>query len=228
MLQSIILVDPEATLSAKPSANTYVVDLIKGENVISVEQIRGMMGWLRQFGFEKGKKRAIVLQAQRWHFTAPEALLKTLEEPADETDIILTVNHPTSLSETIRSRCATLAVEALSETQLLGWGLTRHLDTTIQPPFTWGEVVTMAPLERWILLDPWLKNKADLVGILAAWEKQTYQQLRQAETTQRLALLAQAEALSQAQQAMRANVATRLVIDAMWLQLFSDTIPASP
>ena len=72
---------------------------------LSIEAIR----WLRQDIVARpilgDWKIQIVDEADRLSHAAPEAFLKTLEEPPGSAVIILVATSPESLSETVRSRC---------------------------------------------------------------------------------------------------------------------------
>lgn len=58
--------------------------------------------------FEADKKIFIIFDAERMLPTSANALLKTLEEPASKTVILLTSKHPEKLLPTIFSRCQTI------------------------------------------------------------------------------------------------------------------------
>jgi DNA polymerase-3 subunit delta' len=72
---------------------------------ISVEQIRRIV--LGRLGFAPHEGRALVVvihDAEELTISAANALLKTLEEPADKTHFILLTSRPGQLLDTIRSR----------------------------------------------------------------------------------------------------------------------------
>jgi len=71
-----------------------------------------------------GKQRVIQLQpADRLNLNAANALLKTLEEPAGDTVLLLTTDRPMALLPTIRSRCQQIIFRPLSEENptVLAW-----------------------------------------------------------------------------------------------------------
>lgn len=68
-----------------------------------------------------GKQRVIQLQpAERLNLNAANALLKTLEEPAGDTVLLLTTDRPMSLLPTIRSRCQQVIFRPLNEDNSAG------------------------------------------------------------------------------------------------------------
>lgn len=213
MLQSVILIDPNATLSAKPDSNTLVIEPKTGESVISIDQIRQLISWVGQHGFAPGAKRAIVLQAQRWHFTAPEALLKTLEEPPTDTTIILTVDQASSLPLTIRSRCATLHLDQVCDSQLTEWNLSSVAPLDLIAPIDLTDFLELTPIERWLAIEPWLKAKTNLAEWLLAWQRQADQLVINPEVVSRQ------QAIQQAILDQRANIQPRLVMDNLLLSL---------
>jgi DNA polymerase-3 subunit delta' len=81
--------------------------LIRPENsVIKVEHIRQLEVALSFKPFEAGTKVSVVDDAETMSTSAANAFLKTLEEPAAHSLIILVSSRPEWLPATIRSRCS--------------------------------------------------------------------------------------------------------------------------
>ena len=79
---------------------------------IIIDQIRALsqrLSMSSQFG---GAQLALVDPADRMNASAANALLKTLEEPASATVIVLVADDPARLPATIRSRCQRVDVRA--------------------------------------------------------------------------------------------------------------------
>jgi DNA polymerase III subunit delta' len=95
---------------------------------ILVDAVRELAVRLRMASWEGGARVAVVLDAHRMNTSAQNALLKTLEEPAAETFLVLIVPHERTVLPTIASRCLRLAFAPLSAEQiaavLAGRGLT--------------------------------------------------------------------------------------------------------
>ncbi len=86
----------------------------KGLRDIKVDQIREDVEERLYFKpFEGRYKVAIVDEADRMNHSAQNAFLKTLEEPPNQSIIILLTSTPQSLLPTIRSRCQSLRFEGL-------------------------------------------------------------------------------------------------------------------
>ena len=64
-------------------------------------------------------KIALILNAQTMNKAAQNALLKSLEEPAPNTYIIITTDRPKSLYETIYSRCQVINIPNISARLLI-------------------------------------------------------------------------------------------------------------
>ena len=88
---------------------------------ITVDQVRALAQRLAlssQFG---GLQLALVDPADRLNANAANALLKTLEEPASSTVIVLVADDPSRLPATIRSRCQRIDLRAPSLDEAMAW-----------------------------------------------------------------------------------------------------------
>lgn len=93
--------------------DVFVIEY-KGLRDIKVDQIREDVEARLYFKpFEGRYKVAIVDEADRMSHSAQNAFLKTLEEPPNESIIILLTSSPQSLLPTIRSRCQSLRFEPI-------------------------------------------------------------------------------------------------------------------
>jgi DNA polymerase-3 subunit delta' len=81
---------------------------------IKVEQVRRLQERLVLRALEGKRKVAIVARAHHLNPSAQNAFLKTLEEPPDETTLILITERPEMLLPTLRSRMSKVAFEPLS------------------------------------------------------------------------------------------------------------------
>ncbi|HET9595722.1 MAG TPA: DNA polymerase III subunit delta' [Anaeromyxobacteraceae bacterium] len=88
---------------------------------IVVDQIRDLVDHrlaLRRF---EGRRRFVVIDpADAMNPQAQNALLKSLEEPPDDTTFVLVASNPDLLLPTIRSRCARVAFAPLGERAIAG------------------------------------------------------------------------------------------------------------
>ena len=80
---------------------------------IVVEQVRDLENALRlRASAAGGRKVGIIREADRLQVQASNAFLKTLEEPPDQSLLLLVTAQPESLPETILSRCIKVALLA--------------------------------------------------------------------------------------------------------------------
>ncbi|MEE8342906.1 MAG: DNA polymerase III subunit delta' [Gammaproteobacteria bacterium] len=92
---------------------------------IRVDQIRALTADLALKSHGGGYKVAILNPADRMNPNAANSLLKTLEEPTDNTVLLLISENPARLPATIRSRCQRIRMEPPDNKQALDW-LERH------------------------------------------------------------------------------------------------------
>ncbi len=92
--------------------NVKLVRAEDGKN-IKIDQIREIISFLK-LKSEKGKV-VIIEKAEKMNTEAANALLKTLEEPPDNSMIILTTSNQNNLLPTIVSRCKKIKFKPLSK-----------------------------------------------------------------------------------------------------------------
>jgi DNA polymerase-3 subunit delta' len=91
------------------------------KRTIAVEQVRAAADSLNLKSHRGGAKVVLIEPADAMTASAANALLKTLEEPSDETFLLLVTHQPDRLPATIRSRCQRLNVARPSETDVARW-----------------------------------------------------------------------------------------------------------
>jgi DNA polymerase-3 subunit delta' len=102
----------------------------KPRTEIAVDQMRALSQRLAlssQFG---GLQIALIDPADRMNASAANALLKTLEEPAAATIIVLIADDPARLPATIRSRCQRIEIGMPTRDQALAWLRAQGIDAT--------------------------------------------------------------------------------------------------
>jgi len=83
----------------------YVIVRFEKNVNIPVEQIRAMQREIYLKPFEGKRKVIIIAEAEKMHISSANSLLKTLEEPPADTNLILTSNDVNKLIPTVVSRC---------------------------------------------------------------------------------------------------------------------------
>jgi DNA polymerase-3 subunit delta' len=98
----------------------------EGSSVIKIDQVRRLSSGLALSHHGAGYKVAVLEPADTLNINAANSLLKTLEEPADDTVLILVSAQPGRLPATIRSRCNRVRIEAPPEPEALKWLQTQY------------------------------------------------------------------------------------------------------
>ncbi len=101
--------------------DTYHIRVEEGKRQISVDQIRAVSNKLNQKSYSGGFRVVIFYHAELMNIAAANALLKTLEEPGDDTFILLQSASPSQLPATIRSRCQKLKQPSFNTELLTQW-----------------------------------------------------------------------------------------------------------
>ncbi|MCR4279848.1 MAG: hypothetical protein NUV82_00270 [Candidatus Komeilibacteria bacterium] len=105
-------------LSSGSSPDLFRLDVMEGETQISIDSVREWQRKLHQKPVFSQFKIGFISEAERLSAGAAHALLKTLEEPPDNTIIIMLVPSPENLLPTIVSRSQSLYLPSLSEKDL--------------------------------------------------------------------------------------------------------------
>lgn len=105
---------PDFRLIARPRDEK--TDKLK--KLIPIDAIRELQEHLRMSAFLGGAKAAVIDEADALSEEAANAFLKTLEEPAPKTTIILCVESLDRLPKTVLSRSALIGLRRVSETAL--------------------------------------------------------------------------------------------------------------
>lgn len=170
------------------AANTHPdLRIIEPEEVgkaIKVDQIRALAEFTTLTAQYNGYKLVILEPAEQMNRAAANSLLKTLEEPAADTIILLVSAAPQRLLPTVRSRCQSL-VFSLPETalalewleqQLPGKNVTELLDIAGGAPLT---ALTLAGSDAMVtygdnfsIIEGLIERTQDPLKVAANWQKQ--------------------------------------------------------
>lgn len=161
----------------------YRVGLEEDASVIRVEQIRGLSESFSLKSYRGGSKVAFVDPADAMNINSFNALLKTLEEPSDNTYLVLTASRSDRLPRTIVSRCARLRLPLPAAGEALAWlngrrkfvGWERLLALANGAPFLALQYAD-AGLEEidakmQETLDSAGKGQLDIIATAAAWSR---------------------------------------------------------
>lgn len=106
--------------------------------VIKVEQVRELCGALALTSYRGGRKVGVLDPADKMNINAFNALLKTLEEPSQETLLVLAVTQLDRLPRTVVSRCQRIRVPNPATPAALEWL------TSEQPGEDWQLLLDLA------------------------------------------------------------------------------------
>lgn len=102
------------------SSNHADVILVEPDGeMIKIDQIRGLQRRLHYRPMEGGRRACLIDPADKMNEAASNALLKTLEEPPEETHLFLITSRPHRLLSTIQSRCQWVKFKPLSSSQII-------------------------------------------------------------------------------------------------------------
>lgn len=99
----------------------------EGKRALGVDAVRSAIEFIQMTAAYGNTKVLVVSPASAMTTQAANALLKTLEEPAGDSVVLLVTSRPGDLPATVRSRCQTSVLPAPSRTEALTW-LTTQLD----------------------------------------------------------------------------------------------------
>ncbi|MBF7731358.1 DNA polymerase III subunit delta' [Pseudomonas sp. N040] len=108
-------------LAAATHPDLYVLEPEEADKAIKVDQVRELVDFVVQTPQLGGRKLVLLEPAEAMNPNAANALLKSLEEPAGNTIMLLISHQPSRLLPTIRSRCVQQACPLPSEAESLAW-----------------------------------------------------------------------------------------------------------
>jgi DNA polymerase-3 subunit delta' len=88
---------------------------------IKVEQVRDLADFVHLAPHFGSRKAILILEADRLHPSAANALLKTLEEPPPGRQFLLVTHRPQRILATVRSRCVRLQFALPPADEALAW-----------------------------------------------------------------------------------------------------------
>lgn len=169
-LAALVLdIDPVTADGELIHPDLNVVSVLEKKKQIGVDQIRELCAGLAMTSFSAGYKVAIVEPADKMNVNAANSLLKTLEEPTDNTLLILVRSRLDTLPATIASRCQRVRFGTPPEHVALEWL------NGVNPDYPWAPLLKAcngAPLAAAAAADQDLSSiesqlAGDLAGIAA-------------------------------------------------------------
>jgi DNA polymerase-3 subunit delta' len=130
---------------------------------IGVDAVRDVCEQLGMTSLRGGYRVAIIVPADLMTTSAQNAFLKTLEEPAPRTLLILVTARPSRLAATLRSRCQRIEIPRPAEADGLAW-LRGELD--LEPPRDLLALAGGAPLRAVELAPHYVALAEQMSGLL--------------------------------------------------------------
>jgi DNA polymerase-3 subunit delta' len=138
---------------------------LEDKKSISVDQVREACEQLCMTSMRGGMRIAIIVSAQIMTTAAQNALLKTLEEPAARTLLVLVTPRPSRLLPTLRSRCQRVEIARPEPARALEW-LAGELGGPVEPGLL--DTAGGAPLKAVELAPHYGSLDGQMSGLLAA------------------------------------------------------------
>lgn len=108
-------------LAAGSHPDNFVLEPEEADKAIRVDQVRELVSFVVQTAQLGGRKVVLVEPAEAMNLNAANALLKSLEEPAGNTVLLLVSHQPSRLLPTVRSRCVQQACPLPSAADAVLW-----------------------------------------------------------------------------------------------------------
>lgn len=132
MVKSLLCMNPQnfEACNSCQACKTYVsganpdyinIELLEEKQQISVDQIRNLSEFFNYSRSFNTYRVALINPVERMNQNAANSLLKTLEEPASNSVIILIATQLSKILPTIKSRCQLLTIPIPTKEQSLSW-----------------------------------------------------------------------------------------------------------
>ena len=109
------------TYHAKANPDYMMIELLEDKQQISVDQIRQLSEFINYTRSFNGYRVIVINPIERMNQNAANSLLKSLEEPAANTIILLVATSLGKILPTIKSRCQLLPLATPKKDQALSW-----------------------------------------------------------------------------------------------------------
>lgn len=119
-------------LAAGTHPDNFVLEPEEPDKPIKIDQVRELVNFVVQTAQLGGRKVVLVEPTEAMNINAANALLKSLEEPAGDTVLLLISHQSSRLLPTVRSRCVQQACPLPSAEQSLAW-LAQALPESSEP-----------------------------------------------------------------------------------------------
>lgn len=108
-------------IAAQTHPDLFILQAEEKGKAIKVDEVRQLSASLHLTSQYGGYKVAVIVDAHNMNINASNSLLKTLEEPAQDSVLILVSSNPAKLPITVRSRCQRINFSVPSDAVATAW-----------------------------------------------------------------------------------------------------------
>lgn len=210
---SWLQMNQEVNINIKTILNKSNIILINTENEsIKIKTVRELKEKLAYAGYDtKQTQYVIFLSADKLTHAAQNALLKTIEEPPVQTQIILITNTPTKLLPTIRSRCQIISVARIESKS----------DTSVSPELNQAiKILLSDDIASKIEFAQNYKDRDSAIAFCNKLLPEVHKQLQNSQVTQKKSKLRSlAQQLISITQQLEQNTNVRLTLEVAFLSI---------
>lgn len=131
-------------LAADSHPDAHLVRIEEDAQQIKVDQVRELIETLSLTSYRGGYKVGLIVGAEALNANGANAFLKTLEEPTQNTLLILTAKPAHRLPATIASRCLRLGLRAPAPEVAREWLARTWRERQAEPCTDWGPALAVA------------------------------------------------------------------------------------
>lgn len=133
-------------LAAGTHPDLFILEPEDVDKAIRVDQVRELVDFVAQTPQLGGRKVVLLEPAEAMNLNAANALLKSLEEPSGNTQLLLVSHQPSRLLPTIRSRCIQQACPLPRTGESLAWLATSLPELSVEERETLLQLAAGSPL----------------------------------------------------------------------------------
>jgi DNA polymerase-3 subunit delta' len=153
------------TYQANANPDFMRIELLEGKQQIAVDQIRQLSDFINYTRSYDAHRVILLNPVERMNNNASNSLLKSLEEPANNTVIILVASNLSKIIPTIKSRCQILTLPSPTKMQALSW---LKQNKEVSNPEEILEMANGQPLTALSISNEDIQSRADLANDLLA------------------------------------------------------------
>ena len=151
------------TYHARANPDFMEIELLEGKQQISVDQIRKLSDFISYTRSFSAYRIILLNPVERMNTNAANSLLKSLEEPASNTVIILVASNLSRILPTIKSRCQLLTLPSPTTKQAISW---IQQEKTNANPSELLEMANGQPLTAIAITDEDIQSRGELANDL--------------------------------------------------------------